>query len=154
MGMTIEEAVLELKWLKEVNQEILKIDTKELDIDGVWIKHWESVTQALDIAIDTARKYQMMQADSNARLKDDMAAIRDKLNGMWIPVKDPINELPIEKPIWVTSRGGRFLGVEQFYYTKSALDKLFVEDVIAYMDYVKPEPYQWWNKEQTDGNVD
>jgi hypothetical protein len=76
----------------------------------------------------------------------------DKSSGEWIRVKDPVNELPIDKPIWVTSRGGRFSGVDHLCYTKSALDKLRVEDVIAYMDYVIPEPYQWWNKEQTDGN--
>jgi hypothetical protein len=75
MGMTIDEAVLELRWLKKVNQEILETDAKELDVDSAWIKHWESVTQALDIAIDTARKYQMMQAEYEARLKADMVAM-------------------------------------------------------------------------------
>ena len=148
--MSIDEAVLELNWLKKVNQEILETEDADSAWAKPWIKHCESVTQALDIAIDTARKYQMMQADYNARLKDDMAAMRDKLSEKWIPVNDPVNELPIGKPIWVTSRGGRFSGVDHLCYTKSALDKLFVEDVIAYMDYVKPEPYQWWNKEQTD----
>lgn len=79
MGMSIDEAVLELRWLKKVNQEILETDAKELDVDSAWIKHWECVTQALDIAIDTARKYQMMQADYNARLKADMVAMLEDL---------------------------------------------------------------------------
>lgn len=88
MGITIDEAVLELRWLKKVNQEILETDVKELDVDSAWIKHWECVTQALDIAIDTARKYQMYQLDYEARLKDDMVAMRDKPSGKWINIKD------------------------------------------------------------------
>ena len=75
MGMTIDDVVLELRWLQKINKTILETDAKEIDADSAWIKHWESVTQALDIAIDTARKYQMVRADYEARLKADLEAI-------------------------------------------------------------------------------
>lgn len=73
--MSIDEAVLELKWLKEINQEILETDDADSAWAKPWIKHCESVTQALDITIDTARKYQMMQDHYEARLKADMVAM-------------------------------------------------------------------------------
>lgn len=97
MGMSIDEAVLELRWLKKVNQEILETDAKELDVDSAWVKHWESVTQALDIAIDTARKYQMMQADYNARLKADLKAI---LVDLQLDVEGQKFDTHIDKDVW------------------------------------------------------
>ena len=61
MGMTIDEVVLELRWLKKVNQEILETDAKELDVDSAWIKHWENVNKSLDTTIDTMHKYQQIE---------------------------------------------------------------------------------------------
>lgn len=58
MKMTIDDSIRELMWVRKVNEEILKIDAKELDIDNAWIKHWENVVKSLDIAIDIMRKYQ------------------------------------------------------------------------------------------------
>ncbi len=148
MGMSIDEAVLELRWLKKINQEILETD----DADSAWAKHCESVTQALDIAIDTARKYQMMQADYNARLKADMVAMCDKPSGKWIPVNDPYTELP-KKDLWVTRCNNENLCVDRIYYDMTEWND-YIGDVVAYMDYVKPEPYQPVLKEKTDGNDD
>lgn len=58
MGMTIEESISELKWVRKVNEEILKTDAKEMDVDSAWIKHWGNVIKSIDMAIDTMRKYQ------------------------------------------------------------------------------------------------
>lgn len=97
MKMTIDEALLELRWLKKVNQKILETDAKELDVDSAWIKHWECVTQALDIAIDTARKCQMMQADYNARLKADLVAMLEDLQ---LDVKGQKFDVHTDKDVW------------------------------------------------------
>lgn len=61
MGMTIDESISELKWVRKVNEEILKTDIKEIDVDSAWIKHWENVIKSLDTAIDTMRKYQIIK---------------------------------------------------------------------------------------------
>ncbi len=61
MGMTIDESISELKWVRKVNKEILKTDAKEIDADSAWIKHWENVVKSLDVAIETMRKYQRIE---------------------------------------------------------------------------------------------
>lgn len=61
MEMTIEESISELKWVRKVNEEILKTDAKEIDADSAWIKHWENVVKSLDTAISTMRKYQKIE---------------------------------------------------------------------------------------------
>jgi hypothetical protein len=61
MEMTTEESISELKWVRKVNEEILKADAKEIDVDSAWIKHWENVVKSLDVAIETMRKYQKIE---------------------------------------------------------------------------------------------
>ena len=75
MGMTIEEVVRELKWTLKVHKEILETDAKEIDVDSAWIRHWESVTEALNIAINTMLTYDRLRTDYENRLKADMVAI-------------------------------------------------------------------------------
>ena len=60
MGMTIEERIAQL----------------------VRVKHYASPShyETLDVAIETMRKYQMMQADYEARLKADMIAMLEDLD--------------------------------------------------------------------------
>ncbi len=60
MGMTIEERIAQL----------------------VRVKHYASPRhyETLDVAINTMRKYQMMQADYNARLKADMVAMLEEID--------------------------------------------------------------------------
>lgn len=67
MGMTIDEHIAQLKKLKSF--------------------HNGSYGASINFAIDTMRKYQMMQADYNARLKADMAAMLEDL-------KKEIEEIP------------------------------------------------------------
>ena len=75
MGMTIAEVVRELKWTLKVHKEILETDAKEIDVDSAWIKHWESVTEALNIAINTMLTYDGLRTDYENRLKADLKAI-------------------------------------------------------------------------------
>lgn len=59
--MSIEESISELMWVRKVNEEILKTDAKEMDVDSAWIKHWGNVVKSLDVAIETMRKYQKIR---------------------------------------------------------------------------------------------
>ena len=67
MGMTIDEAIKEINWSIKVHKKILETDAKELDIDSAWVKHWKSIVEAFDIAIDTMRKYQKIQEIVNSK---------------------------------------------------------------------------------------
>ena len=75
MGMTIDDCISELTWVRKVNEEIIKTDAKEIDVNSAWIEHWKNVVKSLDVAIDTMRKYQKIQeivakwADSGARVR-------------------------------------------------------------------------------------
>ena len=77
--MTIDEAIKEINWSIKVHKKILETDAKELDVDSAWVKHWKSVVEAFDIAIDTMRKYQKFQDQSLSlymeRLNADMVAM-------------------------------------------------------------------------------
>ena len=105
MEMSIDESISELKWVRKVNEEILKTDAKEIDVDSAWIKHWENVVKSLDVAIDTMRKYQQLQADYENRLKADMVAMLTEIqleidekatelcdDGWWITYNDIIQQ--------------------------------------------------------------
>ena len=61
MGMTIDDCISELTWVRKVNEEIIKTDAKEIDVNSAWIEHWKNVVKSLDVAIDTMRKYQKIQ---------------------------------------------------------------------------------------------
>lgn len=70
MGMTIDEAITHIM---------------DVICENNTIKHSDLVVfnnekQALRTAIDTMRKYQMLQADYNARLKADMVAMLTDLD--------------------------------------------------------------------------
>lgn len=67
MGMSIDDCISELTWVRKVNEEILKADAKEIDIDSAWIKHWENVVKSLDVSIATMRKYQKIEEIVNDR---------------------------------------------------------------------------------------
>ena len=62
MGMTIDEVIKELEWA-------LANNTIE-DVESAF-----KYILAIHMAIDTMRKYQMMQADYEARLKADVVAM-------------------------------------------------------------------------------
>lgn len=89
MKMTIDDNIRELMWVRKVNEEILKTDAKEIDIDSAWIKHWENVVKSLDVAISTMRKYQRIQAIIN-NAKDSDGAV--KYNWLYEQIGEVENE--------------------------------------------------------------
>lgn len=58
MGMTIDEAIKELEWLKMVEQNTLETDILELGIDSAWSIHWKNMLEALDMAISAVKREQ------------------------------------------------------------------------------------------------
>lgn len=71
MGMSIDDSIRELMWVRKVNEKILKTDAKEIDIDSAWIKHWENVVKSLDVAVETIRKYQQIEQIVDAYITDN-----------------------------------------------------------------------------------
>lgn len=59
--------------------------------------HTPQAKDARDIAVDTMRKYQMMQADYNARLKADLKAI---LVDLQLDVEEQKFDTHIDKDVW------------------------------------------------------
>lgn len=58
----------------------------------------------------------------------------------WIPVKDPLNELPKDRMLYVTTKYG---DVETLFYDMTEWDDIDIaRDTVAYMDYYKPSPYK------------
>ena len=58
----------------------------------------------------------------------------------WIPVKDPLNELPKDRMLYVTTKFG---DVETLVYDMTEWDDADVARcTVAYMDYYLPEPYK------------
>lgn len=70
MGMSIEDCISELTWVRKVNEEILKTDAKEIDVNSAWIEHWKKVVKSLDTAIENMRKYQRIQETMNRWYED------------------------------------------------------------------------------------
>ena len=58
----------------------------------------------------------------------------------WIPVKDPLNELPKDRMLYVTTKFG---DVETLVYDMTEWDDADVARcTVAYMDYYVPKPYK------------
>lgn len=59
---------------------------------------------------------------------------------IWIPVSDPLNELPKDRMLYVTTKFG---DVETLVYDMTEWDDADVaRGTVAYMDYYVPEPYK------------
>ncbi|WP_034452476.1 hypothetical protein [Butyrivibrio sp. AE2032] len=61
MGMSIEEVIKELNWEIKVHSRVIKEEANNVDVESDWMKHWESVIEAFNIAINTMRKYQKIK---------------------------------------------------------------------------------------------
>lgn len=67
--------------------------------------------------------------------------------GKWIPVSDPLKELPKDRTIWVTYivkyPNGYCYEVELLFYDMTEWsDDFIAKATIAYMDYEEPKPYE------------
>ena len=70
----------------------------------------------------------------------DKAIIALESHPTWIPVKDPLNELPKDRMLYVTTKFG---DVETLVYDMTEWDDADVARcTIAYMDYYVPKPYK------------
>lgn len=59
----------------------------------------------------------------------------------WIPVKDPLNELPKDRPLLVTVEEDGYRYVTDLYYDMTEWSYPYdAQNTIAYQDY--PEPYK------------
>ena len=89
MGMTIEDCIHKLDFFigayqKLIDENVANGEVVGTGVRGTWTastplnKAYSNMIEALQIAKDTLRKYQMMQADYETRLKADMVAILDE----------------------------------------------------------------------------
>ena len=86
MGMTIEDCIHKLDfsigaYQKLIDENVSNGEVVGTGVRGTWTastplnKVYSNMIEALQIAKDTLRKYQMMQADYETRLKADMVAM-------------------------------------------------------------------------------
>ena len=67
-------------------------------------------------------------------------AIKALESRMWIPVSDPLNELPKDRWLYVTTKVGC---VETLVYDMTEWsDADIARSTVAYMDYYEPQPYK------------
>lgn len=71
---------------------------------------------------------------------DEIKALEQ--DSKWIPVSNPRGELPKDRILWVTIDIGGYLAVRTLYYDMTEWSDDLVDYVVAYMDYVEPEPYK------------
>ncbi|MBR2551019.1 MAG: hypothetical protein IKE92_13575 [Clostridiales bacterium] len=88
--MTYEEVIKKLNFLIRSYQNLIDNQVSEGEIvgpgvKGTWkadtpiIESYQNMIEALTLAKLVIKKYQMLKLDYNARLKDDMAAMLDKV---------------------------------------------------------------------------
>lgn len=66
-------------------------------------------------------------------------AIKQLEQTKWTPVSDPLNELPKDRMLYVTTR---WEYVEILYWDMTEWsDESIARNTIAYMDYYEPQPY-------------
>lgn len=64
----------------------------------------------------------------------------------WIPVSDPLNELPKDRTLYVTTKFG---DVETLVWDMTEWDDADIaRSTIAYMDYYVPQPYKAESEEE------
>lgn len=67
-------------------------------------------------------------------------AIKTLEQTRWIPVSDPLNELPKDRWLYVTTKVGC---VETLVYDMTEWsDTDIARSTVAYMDYYEPQPYE------------
>ena len=90
MGMTIDDCIHKLDfsigaYQKLIDENVSNGEVVGTGVRGTWTastplnKVYSNMIEALQIAKDTLRKYQMMQADYEARLRADMAAMLNEV---------------------------------------------------------------------------
>ena len=91
MGMTIEECIHKLDfsigvYQKLINENVANGEVVGTGVRGTWTastplnKAYSDMIEALQTAKDTMRKYRLMQADYENRLKADLVAILEELD--------------------------------------------------------------------------
>ena len=94
----------------------------------------------LDLKMDGAEHIIVHHA---RRIIEDMLSVTTKAE--WIPCSDPLNELPKDRMLYVTTK---WEYVETLYWDMTEWsDGSIARNTIAYMDYYEPEPYTESNKE-------
>lgn len=88
--------------------------------------------------IDFDKMVQKVAEAVTQQLKDDYRAIIDR----WIPVSDPLNELPKDRPLLVTVKDvDSFVYVTELYYDMTEWSDINdARNTIAYQNW--PEPYK------------
>ena len=67
----------------------------------------------------------------------------------WILVSDPLNELPKDRWLYVTTKVGC---IETLFYDMTEWsDEDIARSTIAYMDYYEPQPYEAESEVNADG---
>lgn len=91
MEMTIEDCIHKLDFLigayqKLIDENVANGEVVGTGVRGTWTastplnKAYSNMIEALQIAKDTLRKYQMMQADYETRLKADLVAVLEEID--------------------------------------------------------------------------
>jgi hypothetical protein len=102
MGMTIEDCIHKLDFIigayqKLIDENVANGEVVGTGVRGTWTastplnKAYSNMIEALQIAKDTLRKHQMMQADYENRLKADMAAM---LTEIQLEIEEKFNDRP------------------------------------------------------------
>ncbi len=97
------------------NEEARAFLQGRIDLIDKWYPQTEDYREALDMAIKALEQTK------------------------WIPVSDPLNELPKDRILYVTTK---FECVETLFYDMTEWSDVDIaRNTIAYMDYYEPQPY-------------
>ena len=117
----------------------------ELKLRRVWGKKNDNIEMSKEEAILRIKEHAMIHQSKEPRAIYITKALDKAIKALesqpeWIPVSDPLNELPKDKYLYVTTKYG---DVESLHYDMTEWDDEDVaRNAIAYMECVTPEPYK------------
>lgn len=88
--------------------------------------------------------------DELSKTKVDLSPVNPQPKmGKWIPVSDPLKELPKDRLIWVTYEDHGYLEINLLFYDMTEWSEPYIaKNAIAYMDYIEPTPYKAESEDQ------